>query len=74
MLTKEAYVGDGQHVNSGFLDGLDKEEAIATSDCMAWKKKAKDERKSHSVFATGCSAVNVTGASRFRLFIGKMAR
>ncbi|RDX02951.1 leucine--tRNA ligase [Listeria kieliensis] len=25
---KEAYSGDGVHVNSGFLDGLDKEEAI----------------------------------------------
>ena len=28
-ITKEAYTGDGVHVNSGFLDGLGKEEAIA---------------------------------------------
>ncbi|GIP39557.1 leucine--tRNA ligase [Paenibacillus sp. J31TS4] len=28
-LSKEAYTGDGAHVNSGFLDGLGKEEAIA---------------------------------------------
>ena len=28
-ITKEAFVGDGVHVNSGFLDGLGKEEAIA---------------------------------------------
>lgn len=28
-VTKEAYVGDGVHINSGFLDGLNKEEAIA---------------------------------------------
>lgn len=27
-ITKEAYTEDGIHVNSGFLDGLDKEEAI----------------------------------------------
>ncbi|MCO7175898.1 leucine--tRNA ligase [Sporolactobacillus kofuensis] len=28
-LSKEAYTGDGKHVNSGFLDGLGKQEAIA---------------------------------------------
>lgn len=28
-ITKEAYTGDGAHVNSAFLDGLNKEEAIA---------------------------------------------
>ncbi len=28
-ITKEAYVGDGEHVNSDFLNGLGKEEAIA---------------------------------------------
>ena len=27
-ITKEAYVGDGLHINSGFLDGLNKEDAI----------------------------------------------
>jgi leucyl-tRNA synthetase len=27
-LSKEAYTGDGEHVNSGFLDGLGKKEAI----------------------------------------------
>jgi leucyl-tRNA synthetase len=31
---KEAYTGDGDHVNSGFLDGLGKEEAIAKS--ISW--------------------------------------
>lgn len=31
---EEAYVGDGPHVNSGFLDGLGKDEAIAKS--IAW--------------------------------------
>lgn len=28
-ITKEAYIGDGEHVNSGFLNGLDKATAIA---------------------------------------------
>ncbi len=28
-VAKEAYTGDGEHVNSDFLDGLNKEEAIA---------------------------------------------
>ncbi|MEH7461702.1 leucine--tRNA ligase [Bacillus thuringiensis] len=28
-ITKEAHTGDGEHVNSAFLDGLNKEEAIA---------------------------------------------
>lgn len=28
-INEEAYTGDGEHVNSGFLDGLNKEEAIA---------------------------------------------
>jgi leucyl-tRNA synthetase len=27
-ITKEAYTGDGEHINSGFLDGLNKEQAI----------------------------------------------
>ena len=28
-ISKEAYTGDGEHVNSDFLNGLNKEEAIA---------------------------------------------
>ncbi|USK38276.1 leucine--tRNA ligase [Cytobacillus firmus] len=31
---KEAYTGDGEHVNSGFLDGLNKEDAI--EKMIAW--------------------------------------
>ncbi len=33
-VTKEAYVEDGVHINSGFLDGLNKEDAINTM--IAW--------------------------------------
>ncbi|MBN8192058.1 leucine--tRNA ligase [Bacillus sp. NTK074B] len=34
IVEKEAYTGDGDHVNSGFLDGLGKEEAIAKA--ISW--------------------------------------
>ncbi|WP_282173562.1 leucine--tRNA ligase [Cytobacillus firmus] len=33
-IDKEAYTGDGEHVNSGFLDGLNKEDAI--EKMIAW--------------------------------------
>ena len=33
-VSKEAFVGDGKHINSGFLDGLGKEEAI--EKMIAW--------------------------------------
>jgi len=36
-ITKEAYVGDGPHVNSGFLDGLGNEEAKAKM--IEWLEK-----------------------------------
>ena len=28
-IEEEAYTGDGKHINSGFLDGLNKEQAIS---------------------------------------------
>ncbi|MDW0117133.1 leucine--tRNA ligase [Sporosarcina thermotolerans] len=43
-VTKEAYVGDGEHINSGFLDGLGKEEAIEKA--IAWfVENGKGEKK-----------------------------
>ena len=43
-VSKEAYVGDGEHVNSGFLDGLGKDEAIEKS--IAWfVEQGKGEKK-----------------------------
>ncbi|MDY0405285.1 leucine--tRNA ligase [Virgibacillus sp. 179-BFC.A HS] len=36
-VSKEAYAGDGPHVNSGFLDGMDKETAIG--EMIAWLEK-----------------------------------
>ena len=38
-ITKEAYTQDGTHVNSGFLDGLNKEDAINTM--ISWLEEHK---------------------------------
>ena len=35
-IEKEAYTGDGLHINSGFIDGLNKSDAIEKNDC--WLK------------------------------------
>ena len=43
-ISKEAYIGDGKHINSGFLDGLGKEEAIEKA--IAWfVEQGKGEKK-----------------------------
>jgi len=43
-VSKEAYVGDGTHVNSGFLDGLGKDDAIEKA--IAWfVENGKGEKK-----------------------------
>ncbi|MDN4606972.1 leucine--tRNA ligase [Sporosarcina highlanderae] len=43
-ITKEAYVGDGEHINSDFLDGLGKDEAIEKA--IAWfVENGKGEKK-----------------------------
>lgn len=42
-VSKEAYVGDGVHINSGLLDGLNKEEAI--NKIIEWIEAQKIGRK-----------------------------
>jgi leucyl-tRNA synthetase len=43
-VTKEAYTGDGEHMNSGFLNGLNKEEAI--KKMIEWlEENGKGEKK-----------------------------
>ncbi|WP_400164127.1 leucine--tRNA ligase [Brevibacillus sp. TJ4] len=43
-ISKEAYTGDGKHINSGFLDGLNKEQAIAKM--IEWlEENGKGSRK-----------------------------
>lgn len=38
-ISKEAYAGDGEHINSGFLDGLNKEQAI--NKMIEWLEENK---------------------------------
>ena len=38
-ISKEAYVGDGLHINSGFLDGMNKQDAI--DKMIAWLEENK---------------------------------
>jgi leucyl-tRNA synthetase len=43
-ISKEAYAGDGEHINSGMLDGLNKEQAI--NKMIEWlEKEGKGNRK-----------------------------
>lgn len=43
-ISKEAYAGDGEHINSGFLDGLNKEQAI--KKMIEWlEENGKGSRK-----------------------------
>ena len=42
-INKEAYVGDGLHINSGFLDGLNKEDAI--SKMTSWLEEKNIGKK-----------------------------
>src|SRR5699024_4847034 len=43
-ISKEPFLGDGTHVNSGFLNGLDKDEAI--EKMITWLEETKKgERK-----------------------------
>lgn len=42
-VSKEAYVGDGKHVNSGFLNGMDKDSAI--TDMIKWLESNKKGEK-----------------------------
>lgn len=43
-VAEEAYTGDGEHVNSDFLNGMQKEEAIATmNDWLSENKKGEEK-------------------------------
>ena len=59
-----AYLGDGKTVNSGFLDGLNVEQAKAAM--IDWlEKRARASGESTTSCATGSSRGSATGASRF---------
>ncbi len=42
-IAKEAYIGDGEHVNSGFLNGMNKEQAITSM--IKWLEENKKGEK-----------------------------
>ena len=70
-VTEAAYTEDGLHVNSDFLNGLNKEEAIAK--IVSWlEEKGFGQERLPTVFVTGSLAVNVTGVNQSQSFIGKM--
>ncbi len=70
-IEQEAYTEDGEHVNSDFLNGLDKDTAISSMIEWLEAKQVGTKKKSPIACVTGSSAVNDTGANRFRLFIGR---
>lgn len=70
---KEAYTGDGEHVNSEFLNGLGKEEAI--KQMITWLEANEYGKKQVTYrYVIGYLVVNVIGGSRFLLYIGKMGQ
>ena len=70
---REAYLGDGAHVNSAFLDGLDV--ALAKEKVIAWlEERGLGERRSAIACATGSSRGSATGASRSRRSSSATAR
>lgn len=65
-----AYTEDGPHINSEFLDGLDKEAAIEKMNHWL-EEQGVGKKKSATVCETGCFLGSVTGVSLSRSFIGK---
>lgn len=62
-ITTEAYTGDGPHINSDFLNGLNKAEAIAKMN--EWLEENHVGKKYLIVYVTGYSLVNATGVNQF---------
>lgn len=63
-ITTEAYTGDGPHINSDFLNGLNKAEAIAKMN--EWLEENHVGKKKYLiVYVTGYSLVNATGVNQF---------
>lgn len=66
----EAYTGEGEHVNSGELNGLENEAAISKAIELL-EDKGAGEKKLTTNCAIGYLADSVTGVNQFQLFIGK---
>ena len=68
-----AYTEDGLHVNSDFLNGLNKEEAIAKIVAWLEEKKAMVKRKLPTVSVTGSFSRQRYWVNQSQSFIGKTA-
>ena len=68
---KNAYTGEGKHINSGELDGLENEAAISKAIELL-ESKGAGEKKSIINYVIGYLVGNVIGENRFLLYIGKM--
>lgn len=68
---KEAYTGAGEHVNSGDLDGLNNEQAIAKAIELLEAKGAGEKKLTISC-VTGYLVDSVIGVNQYQSFIGKM--
>ena len=73
-ISKEAYVGDGKHINSGFLRWTWNKMKRLKKQLHGLSSKEKVKRKFHIVYVIGYFQDNVIGESQFQLFIGKTAR
>lgn len=72
-ISKEAFAGDGVHVNSDFLNGLHNEEAKAKM--VDWlTEKASAKRRSTTRCGTGTSPVSATGVNQSRSSTGKTGK
>lgn len=68
---KYAYTGEGKHINSGELDGLENEAAISKAIELL-ESKGAGEKKSIINYVIGYLVGNVIGENQFLLYIGKM--
>ncbi len=67
---KAAYTEDGTHINSEFLDGMNKQEAIDKMN--EWlEENGVGKKKSAIAYVTGYSPVNVTGVNQSQSSIGR---
>lgn len=72
-IEKEAYTGDGEHINSEFLDGLNKQEAIEKMIAWLEEKNVGTKKVTYRLRDWLFSRQRYWG-NQFLLFIGKMGQ
>ena len=72
-VAREAFTGDGEAVNSGFLDGLPTPARQGAHDRVAGARGDGRAQRSATSCATGCSAGSATGASPSRCSTSRTA-